>query len=119
VQGYVLQTRDETVDEYKARLVEAITAAPEKFYARLEVVRLEQELIDARHDIWSMQRELREGELAGRAQRNPDSCEQYGRMCPFFSACSGEASLDDPTRFRKSNNVHPELTEEAGHGASA
>jgi hypothetical protein len=108
-QGYVVQTRPETVDEYKARLVEAITAEPDRYYARGEVVRLEQELRDARFDIWSMGKELRENELAGRAQRNPDACESYGRMCPYFDVCSGVASLDDPTRFRKVEHLHPEL----------
>ena len=108
-QGFVLQVRPETVDEFKRRLVEAITAAPDRYYARSEVVRLEQELKDARFDIWSMGKELRENELAGRAQRNPDACEQYGRMCPFFDACTGTASLEDPARFRRITEVHPEL----------
>lgn len=108
-QGYTLVTRPETVEEFKARLVEAITAEPDRFYARGEVVRLEQELRDARFDIWSMGKELRENELAGRAQRNPDACEQYGRMCPFFDACTGAASLEDPFRFRRTEHLHPEL----------
>lgn len=108
-QGYVLQTRLETPAEYKARLVEAITEAPDRYFSRGEVVRLEQDLKDARFDIWSMGKELRENELAGRAQRNPDACERFGRMCPYFDVCTGAASLDDQRLFRKSDEVHPEL----------
>lgn len=109
-QGYKLVTRPETVDEYKRRLVEAIAEGPaDRWYVRVPVVRLEQELRDARADIWAMQRELRENELAGRAQRNPDACESYGRYCPYFDVCSGVASLDDPTRFRRVEHLHPEL----------
>jgi hypothetical protein len=111
VQGFVLQTRDETVDEYRARVVEAICTNGDKFYGREAVVRLEQELKDARFDIWSTAKELRENELAGRAQRNPDACRRNGKLCPYFDACTGAASLDDPSRFRKLDEVHPELAE--------
>jgi hypothetical protein len=113
VQGFVLQTRDETVDEYKARLVEAVCSHPERYYGRAEVVRLEQELIDARFDVWAQGRELADAHRLGRAQRNPESCERYGRMCSFWDVCTGVASLDEPNRFRQSDVVHPELAETA------
>lgn len=108
-QGFVLQTREETPDEYRLRIGEAIVANVDRYYARFEVVRLEQELRDSRFDIWAMGRELRENELAKRAQRNPDACERYGRMCPYFDVCCGQASLEDPVRFRLVEDVHPEL----------
>jgi hypothetical protein len=113
VQGFVVQTREETVDEYKARLVDAITSEPARYYARGEVVRLEQEMVDSRADIWAMQRELREAETAKppRAARNPDGCDSYGRLCPYLDVCCGLASLEDPSRFRQSDVVHPELAE--------
>lgn len=108
-QGFVLETRDETPDEYRLRIGEAIVADVNRYYSRGEVVRLEQELHDARFDIWSMGKELRENELAGRAQRNPDACERFGKLCPFFDVCTGAASLDDARLFRRVDEVHPEL----------
>jgi hypothetical protein len=104
---------DETPDEFRARCMETIGAAPSEYYARGEVVRLETEMADALTDIWQIGRMLRENELGDRFPRNVDSCVRYGRPCPFFSVCAGEASLDDPTLYRKSMNVHPELAEVA------
>lgn len=107
--GFTLQTRPETPDEYRLRVAEAIAGNVDRFFGRVEVVRLEADLQDARFDVWAMGRELRENELASRAQRNPDACERYGRMCPYFEVCTGAASLDDPRLFLRTDQVHPEL----------
>lgn len=112
-QGYVLQTRDETPDEYKARLVEAITKEPDRYFVRGEVVRLEQELADAQADIWATAQALRENERLGRAPRNAKACQRPGGWCPFFDVCTGAASLDDPRLFRRVTDIHPELAGEA------
>ena len=111
------QIEDETPSEFHARLLEAVAENPSAYYARGEVVRLEAEMEEARFDIWQLGRTLRESELAGRHPRNPDACVRYGRLCPFFGACAGEASLDDSTLFRRSENVHPELSEVAAPAA--
>jgi hypothetical protein len=107
--GYVVQTRAETADEYLKRLLQANAEDPNAFFARGDVVRLEAEMDEALFDLWSLARELRDGELANRHPRNPDACVRYGRTCPFFGVCAGEASLDDANLFRRSENVHPEL----------
>jgi hypothetical protein len=111
--GFVLQTRDERPDEYLLRCAEAIAEDFNRYFSRGEVVRLEQELNDARFDIWAQGRELRENELAKRAQRNPESCSRNGKLCPFFDVCTGQASIDDQSRFRRVADVHPELVEPA------
>lgn len=112
-EGLVLETREETPAEFLLRMVEAISEEPNRFFGRVEVVRLESEVDEARADIWAIAKELREDELANRAPRNPDACERFGKLCGFFPACTGEASLDDPTRYRRVADVHPELAEEA------
>lgn len=109
--GYMLQTRPETPEEYRARLTEVISADPNRFLVRGEVVRLEQEMIDAQTDTWQLGQELREARLQKRHPRNPDACVRVGLgTCPFFAVCSGEASLDDPTRYHRIADVHPELS---------
>lgn len=108
-QGFVLQTREETVDEYRLRLTEVVSKNLDKYYGRAEVVRLEAELDESRADIWAIAKELREDELANRAPRNPDACERFGRMCSFFDVCTGAASLDDRSLYLKQIDVHPEL----------
>lgn len=111
-EGYVLQTRPETADEFRARITEAVAAAPDAYFSRGEVVRLEQEMNDALVDVWQLGQQIRENELAKRHPRNPGACKQYGRMCDFFDVCSGAASLDDTTQFVRRDDVHPELATE-------
>lgn len=110
--GYVLQTRPETAEEYEARLTEEVAANPDRYYQRGEVVRLEAEEREAQLDAWQLTRSMREAELAGRFPRNVDACERYGRVCSFFSVCSGTASLDDPGLFQRVDRVHQELSAE-------
>jgi hypothetical protein len=102
---------DETPEEFRVRYREAIAENPNAYYQRGEVVRLESEMADAMFDVWQTAQQIRESELAGRAPRNPDACIRFGRTCPYFDVCSGEASLDDPTRFKKSAQ-NPELSPE-------
>ena len=104
----------ETPEEYKARLIEAFAKEPNRYLARGEVVRLDQEIDDAMVDIWDQAKQLRESQIAGRAPKNPDSCEKWGRLCPFFAVCCGEASLEDPALFVRSDVIHPELSGQCG-----
>lgn len=115
--GYTLLTRDETPDEYRARLLLAVSAEPDRYFQRGEVVRLEAEAAEGMADVWQIGQVIRENQLARRWPRNPDACVRFGRTCPFFSVCTGEASLDDPTKFTRLANVHPELS--AVDGAQA
>lgn len=103
------RAHDETPDEYRERIINAIAEAPDAYYARGEVVRLESELADARYDVWSTARTIRDNDLASRHPRNPDACIRYGRTCSFFDVCSGTASLDDAERFERRANPHSEL----------
>lgn len=110
---------DETPEEYCARLVEAVTAAPSDFYSRIEVPRTDAELADARRDLWQQAQRLREDERLGRAPRNPDACMAYGRECAFLDVCAGMGSLDDPSKFRRLTMVHPELAGESSTTTTA
>lgn len=108
-QGYVLQTRPETPEEFQERIAGVVAEAPERFFTRAEVHRLEQELADGITDVWQLGQSLRDEELEQRFPRNPDACMQPGRTCAFFAACVGEASIDDQRLYVRSDNVHPEL----------
>lgn len=102
--------QDETPEEYRARLFDAIAEDPSRYYVRAEVPRLEHELAEAMHDVWQTGRVLRENELRGFHPRNPDACMRYGRACEFFSVCCGEANLGDPQLYRQMESAYPELT---------
>lgn len=101
---------DETPDEFRARLFDAIAEDPAKHYARAEVVRLDGEVDEALYDVWQTARTLRDYELREFHPRNPDACVRYGRTCEFWPVCTGQASLDDQTLYRRLDDVHPELS---------
>jgi hypothetical protein len=104
---------DETPEQYRDRLVEIVAPAPADFYQRADVVRLDGEVAEAMADVWQTGRTIRENEVAGRAPRNPDACVRYGRTCEFFGVCTGAASLEDASLFRRSEVAHPELSSNA------
>jgi len=101
--------QDETPEAYRDRVALAVSEAPNDFFMRAEVVRLEAEVSDAMADVWDLGRAMRENELAGRAPRNPGACVLWGRTCSYFPVCTGEASASDPGLYRVSEEIHPEL----------
>lgn len=101
---------DETPAEFRARVLESVAGDPEGYFQRGDVVRLEQEMADAMLDVWQLAQELRAAELVSRWPRNPGACVQYGRTCAYFDVCTNCASLDDPSRFKRTEQ-HPELTQ--------
>lgn len=111
--GYVLQTRPETPEEYAGRMLESILAEPDKYYQRGVVVRLGDEMTEARFDTWQQSRLIAEADAIGRHPRNVDSCIRYGRQCDYFGVCTGTASTEDQSLFTKLENVHSELHEVA------
>ncbi len=102
--------RDETIDEYEARVLEALCAEPERYVRRGVIVRLEEDARDAAFDDWQTARAIRDNELAGRWPRNTDNCFRFNRKCQFFPVCTRQASLDSDL-YRK-EAPHRELTAE-------
>jgi hypothetical protein len=110
---------DETPEAFYDRLTEEVAGiyegdelvrgGPDKYFARQEIVRLKSQELESAYDVWQLARLRREAELAGRHPRNPEACFRWGRPCDFFDVCTGVASLDDTTRFRRLEHVHEEL----------
>jgi hypothetical protein len=107
---------DEPLDEYRLRLRAHIAEYPNAYYARGDVVRLDEELDEYRSDIWQLALMLRARQRAGADMgerawpRNPDACEQFGRRCEYWPVCTGAASIDDEHLFQ-TVNPHEELTD--------
>lgn len=102
---------DETPEEYRLRLREDINERPSRYFARGDVVRLEQDTKEHAFDTWQQSRLLKNAELASFAPRNPDACTQFG-ACPYLPVCSGEASIEDETLYRTAETAHEELESE-------
>lgn len=100
--------RDESMDEFQARMAKEIADDPNAWFARAQIVRLPEELEQSRRDMYETTLAIRAARKTG-APRNPDACLRFNRECGFYDVCSGAASLDDPGRFRRLDSVHPEL----------
>lgn len=105
---------DETLDEFRERIGALIAAEPELYFGRAEIVRLESEIEASQQDVEETALQIRAGSQTGVAPRNPGACFLYNRPCEFMGPCSGVESLDDDTKFRKSEKTHEELSAKAG-----
>ena len=104
------RSQDETLEEYYVRLLKAIANEPNAWFARALIVRTDDEADEAEADIWHTATQINASTANRNWPRNPDACFSYGSRCPFFGVCSKTESLDDPTRFRKKESQHEELT---------
>jgi hypothetical protein len=106
-----VRLEDESMESFRARLMEEIASEPESYFQRTEVVRLDDEIEESRRDTYDTAMMIRETKKADRAPRNPDACFLWGRPCDFYDVCCGIASLDDAERFKRLESVHPELAQ--------
>jgi len=111
--GYVLQARPETPEELEARILAAIVREPDAWFARGEVMRLEDDERDAAADTWATARAMADAGRLQRYPRNPEACVRWGSNCAYFDLCSGVASLEDTSRFRRVAGPHEELGDAA------
>jgi hypothetical protein len=103
---------DETVDEYRARLIADMAEKPEAYFGRMEIVRLEAEMAEYDAEQWDVAHLAAHMTDVGFAPRNTGACKRYGSMCDFMPVCCGEATLEDERLFRHSDTKHPELSQE-------
>lgn len=101
---------DESANDFRARLVDAIAAEPDRYFQRGTVVRLADEEADNAFDVWALARQVRESQLANRWPRNPDSCIRWSHPCSYWPVCTGTASLDDERLYVRVEQVHQELS---------
>jgi hypothetical protein len=103
-----LRDRDETPEEFFARLLEDIKQRPDFYYARGDIVRLERDEREHSHDLWHHARVMREMQLAKRAPRHLGQCKRFGRMCNYLPVCEGTVSIET---FPVAEDKHEELKE--------
>lgn len=99
---------DETPDEWYERLSADIASRPDYYYARIEISRSDNDLLEYLFDMWAVSREIADAERMNRWSRNSQACSVYG-TCEYFGVCTGESNIDDVTLFRKAEKVNEEL----------
>jgi len=102
--------RDETIEEFRNRLLLNMAENPEAYFGRAEVIRTADELRESQSDTHATALAIREGERLERHPRNPDACFLYHRECVFHPVCSLTDSLDNAEVYQRLENVHPELS---------
>jgi hypothetical protein len=112
-QGYVLQTRDMTPEEWARKLSDDIAERPDYYYQRFEVPRLADDLEAFNTELWMIAKDIGECRRTGRWYRNTANCRMFHSMCPYYPLCAGEKDTSNgvPAGFRQVETVHEELAE--------
>ncbi|MBE7558243.1 hypothetical protein HS125_04585 [bacterium] len=90
-QGYVLQTRQETPEEWFARLYEHVAARLPEYYQRREYGRTPEEIEEHMRDVWATTQGLLECRRANRWPRtaNIEQCAARNSKCEYYELCVG------------------------------
>lgn len=99
---------DETPDEWYERLSADIASRTDYYYARIEISRSDNDLLEYLFDMWAVSREIADAQRMNRWSRNPQSCSVFG-TCEYFGVCTGEQDIDDVTVFRTAERANEEL----------
>jgi hypothetical protein len=99
---------DETPDEWYERLTADIASRPDYYYARIEISRSDNDLLEYLFDMWAVSREIADAQRMNRWSRNPQACSVFG-TCEYFGVCTGEQDIDDVTLFRTAERANEEL----------
>jgi hypothetical protein len=107
--GYVLQTRQMTVDEWGERLTTDIGERPTYYFHRQEIPRLEKDLEAFGYEVWDVAQEIRSAQKNNRHYRTVGK--QTCPWCSFYNFCSQGIELDGvaPAGFYYASDKHPEL----------
>ena len=90
---------DEDPEAFRARLLDAITDDPGKFYGRAEIVRIGDELEASLLDVWQVAELITEARERSRWPRNTDACFAFNRPCEFFPVCAHGESLNNASIY--------------------
>lgn len=98
---------DETHEEFAARFMEEVLSSPHKYYQRREFTRTDDELYDARCDLWAYGRLMLTARgnhangVTPAAPRNLNACNQYpNNPCEFVPVCRGGADIENELLYK-------------------
>lgn len=109
-QGFTLQSRIQTPQEFAEKLMADITERPDWYFARQEIPRLASDLDEFSAELWQIQQNIRLAQIDGRNYRNTGACKFNNSKCAYFNVC--HPTIDPtqiPSGFVRVTNVHPEL----------
>jgi hypothetical protein len=108
--GYTVQVRVETPDEYGARIAADIASRPHEYYYRREIPRLQADLDEFALELWQQAQLIARQTRDGFWPRNTASCIQFRSACEYLGVCANGVDPNNlPSGFVQVPNVHPEL----------
>lgn len=111
-QGFVLQTRLETPEEFHCRVLSELRSDIGGYCSQREIPRSESDLLEYMRDAWALSQQILYFRRVNLWPRNPSACTAFG-TCEFFDLCAGRASVDG-IRFDRKPKRHAELSIEEG-----
>jgi len=108
--GWTMQSRLQSPDEYRERLIADIMQRPEWYFARQEIPRLDADIQEFAVELWQQQKQLSDCKRMGRWFRNTNAC-LHPYRCEFFEICSNgiDPSVTLPDGYIQKACKHPEL----------
>jgi hypothetical protein len=106
-QGYTLQTRPETPEEYGVRIAEAMAEDPSRYFQAREIPRLAGDLDEYQKDAWQQSQQLLYARRFNLWPRNPSHCDAWSR-CQFWELCAGIVPPDS-SLYAPVEKAHAEL----------
>ena len=100
--------KEETAEEFLQRKIDCYKNEPNRYFERLFVYRSEADLKRAMINLQQQFGMLVAAEHFG-YPRNESQCEQWGRLCEFFTDCMDG---NDPQGFQKREEKFPEISPE-------
>jgi hypothetical protein len=108
--------KDETEEQLLQRVAEEYKSFPFKYFERIMVFRSEKDIDDFELDLSAQFRALRYVADGARFYRNTNSCEKYGKLCPYFNLCMEDKGADttelENSMFNKRDKKLPEISDE-------
>lgn len=114
--GYTLQSRPMTPEEWGEKLTKDICERPDYYFARVEIARMDADVMECQVEQWELQQAIREAQRTGRWYRTVSK--QTCPWCEYFDLCSTSQTIDPahpPVGFEILSNPHPELELTNGH----
>lgn len=118
-EGYILQTRPQTPNEWGEKLTADICERPDYYFQRQEVPRLDSDLEEYQQELWEIQLAIRASQKSGHHFR---TVSKNCVFCPYFgTAC--ERGFDPngtpPEGFEFVSDRNPELKGESNDSTTA
>ncbi len=103
-----MRETDESIEEYRLRLLKDISERPWHYYARQIITRTKREIDEHLNEVQLVADGIERAVTASHSYafnaaypRSPSQCNKYGSLCAYHDVCSGIGDIDGPAFVTK------------------